>query len=720
MVGSLLAGFSLTASGSFKEMLAIELVGRMGAFGWKFPSVQANESLFLNYVLFCSGIVALALFWVWRPRQAITNPVGRDVADRGRDERLSKEDFRRALSRYCGSLVDYLNNYDREVNWSDRDYSPLEAEVETEVSGRLRPKVVVNLVEAVRRDRGSQTFVVIGDPGSGKSVSLRNLVRCLSSEAEHTGVVPVYVNLREFPAGVQISVNGLVQFARESVRLQTGRDGEAFLNGWYEDFRLRGKLFFVIDSFDEMPQILDADERSDAHKNICLQFDRLFTQEIRACRKVLASREYRSPLNVQGARLVIRPLTEKQVRRVVGSRVLGRGFDPNEFVRRVFRERPELASLLRNPFTAELLTDFARDRNGELPSCMFDIFNAYVNSRLINDEPMLIERSNVSASEVRKAAQQLALAIFTDNRGLETSAAWAVTFLDQDFEGQGQSLVDGLKYARLARVGGHGRVAFSFAHRRFAEFFAVEAMQSSGRPAPLEQIPTDSRWRDGLVMYCGVAAEQERVRVAEFCWERILQQSPALASGQVEEAREAIHCLRFLVAAFQSDTIPVAKFNSKLGLMLRRILKKQSFSGHARPNCTLASKLAAEAIPLVDGQNQQRAILQAMGNRSLWVQETTVDACRNLPSLSEVTAKSVRTFYRMKPILEKVQNFADLDFALSLSEAFRPIRLAYWGDILEGVLLALIAIVLTIAIIRSAHLACNFSEFSPPAISGIR
>jgi NACHT domain len=575
------------------------------------------------------------------------------------------------------------------VNWSDRDYAPLEAEIEAERSGRLRPKLVTNLVKAVRRDRQSATFVVIGNPGSGKSVSLRNLVRGLVSEAERSGVVPIYVNLREFPVDREVNVGELVAFAHESVREQTGRDGEAFLSGWYERFRIAGRLFFVFDSFDELPQVLDADDQSETHTNICREFDRLFTQEARSCRKLLASRPFRAPSGVQGTRLLIRQLTEAQVRQIVAARVLGRGFDAAEFVRKVFRDRPELIPILRNPFTAELLTDFARERNGELPESTFGIFDTYVRSRLKADEPRFLERLGLTADELRNAAQTLALALFEGGNGLEGDSSWAASVLDTSSEGRGQKLIEGLKYTRLVRVGGQQRVMLTFAHRRFAEFFAVSAILSVGRTPPVDDIPTDSRWRDGLVMYCGVAPDFERRRVAEYCWDRIRCKSTLLTTGKVSETGDAIHCLRFLVDAFRTSPREVVGFRLELGQLIRKMLQS------AEP---LVAKLAAEAIPLADDSGQQRALFRAMASNFTWVQETAINSCRNLPALRQDTSKLVRVYYRTMPTMGKIRRLKDLDFTLGLSEAFRTIRLALWGDVVEMAAIVLLSLGLFIYI----------------------
>ena len=143
-----------------------------------------------------ASVTIIALNIIWRSRDVTDTP---NDSSRSLPSLVDPE-FNKSLKRYCDALVSALDRYDDDVNWSDRELTPLEAEVETERNNRLRPKIVKDLVAAIQRDLISSVFVVLGDPGSGKSVSLRRLVRILCKQAENTGVIPVYVNLREYPS----------------------------------------------------------------------------------------------------------------------------------------------------------------------------------------------------------------------------------------------------------------------------------------------------------------------------------------------------------------------------------------------------------------------------------------------------------------------------------------------------------------------------------------
>ncbi|MEM9215172.1 MAG: NACHT domain-containing protein [Cyanobacteria bacterium P01_F01_bin.150] len=517
------------------------------------------------------GVISLNFIWHRTDvSQAKENPPKDATASTTIDQ-----EYQQSLDRYCSPLIKFLDRYDDDVNWSDRDLTPLEAEVETERSSRLRPRIVRDLVSAIRRDRHSEVFVVLGDPGSGKSVSLRRLVRILCEQASKTGIVPVYINLREWdPELGEVTPESLVEFAKERAYEQTGRDGRAFLDTWYEPFRRGGRLFFVIDSFDELPAVLDCDDKSDLHRQVSTTFDKFFTQEIYSCRAVLASRNFRSPVGLKGTRLVIRPFRESQIRQAMKTWLLGRGINANNYIRQVFGRRPQLVPLLRNPFTAELIAEYARSGNGSrLPESMFAVFNHYISNRLYGDEPTF-RRYGVTPDQVRVAAGQIAMRMYEgQDIGLEADIAQVTAFIACE---DADSIIEALKYSRIVRVGGYNQRRFSFVHRRFAEFFVVDYLRQTPQESfNLNAIPTDSRWRDCLVMYCGVSELAERQRIAEFCWQQISQASEHLLSGNIMQARSGIHCLRFLNDAFRSDFEAIQNFRDPLGALVLALLKSE-------------------------------------------------------------------------------------------------------------------------------------------------
>lgn len=454
-----------------------------------------------------------------------------------------------------------------------------------------------------------------------------------------------------------------------------------FLDTYYETLRTNSRLFFIIDSFDELPSVLDSDDRSDSHKQISAEFDRFFTQEIQSCRAVIASRHFRAPVGVKGIRLILRPFRESQIRNAMETWLLGRGIDTEKYIRRLFREKPQLVPLLRNPFTAELITQYILANEEELPENLFEVFDSYIFERLNQDKPKLKEL-NISIGQVRDAAALIAKSMYQSGIiGLEAEESWVIRILKKNFsDSQADSIIEALAYSRIARIGGRSKTnrRFSFAHRRFAEFFVVEASKQGENFLDIQGIPTDSRWRDCLVMYCGVSELSIRKEIANYCWEIIASSKEELLNGNFRELRSFVHCLRFLTDAFRSDFNAIEDFRSELGDLVIQALKADDI---------LIAKIGAEAIPLIEESKQQQAIIIAFESKISWICDTTLGSCQNLAYISRKINKSIREYLRSIPTYEFIQRFKDLDFSLSLSELFVKQRRLLWIDFIEYALI---------------------------------
>jgi uncharacterized protein YhhL (DUF1145 family) len=70
------------------------------------------------------------------------------------------------------NLRNRLQLINSQTQWSDANYVPLEAEVQI-LEGKSTARRVVDLLKAIRINPQTSLFVILGEPGTGKSVALR-------------------------------------------------------------------------------------------------------------------------------------------------------------------------------------------------------------------------------------------------------------------------------------------------------------------------------------------------------------------------------------------------------------------------------------------------------------------------------------------------------------------------------------------------------------------
>ena len=245
----------------------------------------------------------------------------------------------------------------------------MDAEVEIR-TGNRKLKKVTDLLTAIKSDRNSKAFLVLGDPGSGKSVALRKLCRDLLDEADATGKVPMYINLREWTVEDGWSednpptVQQLYDFVLNNLKNRGDIYTAEFLDRYFKKMLDHGRFFLVLDSFDEIPAVLDENESSwliDELSSVIYKF----LVGSHDSRGILASRIFRRPTHnfVADARLEIRPFSELKITNTFQNTLNY----SDELVRELFTERPELVPVARNPFSAALIASYAKINNNQLP-----------------------------------------------------------------------------------------------------------------------------------------------------------------------------------------------------------------------------------------------------------------------------------------------------------------------------------------------------------------
>lgn len=615
-----------------------------------YPSV-ATQSLD-SIAIFVFIFLAFVIYTVNNFRRDQTGmgvhptPIDRDVPE---------PSFKDRLKAVCGALTDDLRGIDQKTNWSARLFTPLDAEVEVNTpNGKERR--VTDLLKAIKRSK-NRLFLVLGTPGSGKSVALRKLCQDLAEEVDKTGKIPIYINLREWHVERKWTEDNpptleeLHQFVFNNVK---NRDivTSKFFDKYFERLYETGRLYFVFDSFDEIPAVLDEKENSE----LIHQLSEVIFKFLKGARQaeaqgILASRLFRKPTREfqTEVTLEIRPFTEQKII----STFENYGIFTKEIIKTLFKDRQELVPIARNPFSAVLIAEYIEHNENKLPPNQSEMYADYF-SRTLDNCTMRMEKKNLNKESLINYTIEIASTMFKEY-GLEAPVSQLINKLPNI---PVEDVIDILKFARLGRLGSGDDNFFSFSHRRFVEYFSVQKIIKEDQSIDLDAIPTDSQWRDALVLYCEVATTEKATVIAEFCWSII---------DSIEDPQDirVIHSMRFLRDAFKGRPECIQCFNHELAQYIYDAIRPE--------NNVLSVKIALETVSLLSADHIDRCVIEALSFNNRILEESAINACRNLSLITRHLNRKIKDFLFGKSIFNIVKNQKSLLFSFSLSEAFKSI-----------------------------------------------
>lgn len=572
------------------------------------------------------------------------------------DELIPELSFHDTLKNIIDSLSEDLRSIDIRTNWSTKYFTPLDAEVEVKTT-KGKQKRITDLLKAINKSR-DELLLVLGDPGAGKSVSLRKLCQDLSSECLKNRTIPIYINLREWVIEEKWdeknppSVEQLYNFILENIK---SRDIllSKFFHRYYDKLYQRGRLYFVFDSFDEIPAVLDENENSALIHQLSEVIYKFLKGATRSgkTKGILSSRFFRRPTKEfhTNTILEIRPFNEHKI-----LQTLRRSRHISEhIIYKLFKERPELEAVAKNPFSATLISEYVENNRDKLPQNQYEMYSDYIRKTLESCSER-IKKNNLSIDIIIRCAIRIASEMF-DKYGLEAPINKLVkSSMNLPID----RAIDILKFARLGRVGTGDQNQFSFSHRRFAEYFVIQNVLENGLKIDIESIPADSQWRDALVLYCEVADEKRASSIAKYCWEIV-----SVTNNPMN--LRVIHSIRFLRDAFKGRLTCINSFRKELGEYIKNQFNED--------NNIIATKLAVETVGLLQEDDIDQCIYSAMNLNNKWISHAAFQSCRNLSNISSQLEMKIFQFILRLPVISFLKEYKQLTFSLSLSEAFKKV-----------------------------------------------
>lgn len=567
------------------------------------------------------------------------------------------DERQRELGSFRRVLATALRHFDQQLAWIPSYFEPLSVEVDR---GGGRRKRVSSLFDELSGLRANDLALLLGTPGAGKSVSLREFaVRQL--EASRSGRTPLYVSLDGWRS--EPTAENLRAYVEEWVRqLAPSASVKRFMEAHFDRMLAADGWLLILDGFDEIPALLDATD-----SDVLLKCSSAVAQFAASsqCPTVVASRMFRHPqLMTPHTRYVLVSLTERQM-----DGALARAAAISSDLRRRFLERQDLVSVARAPFFLGLIREYLETKHA-LPSTRLDLFRSYLESRFAD-----VATPRVSASALDEACVVLSRWMFHADRGLEIEVADVGHLLPQ-----GAETLTVLHRARLVRLDDE-RTRVAFAHRRFGEYFAAKHIDSLA-DLHTADVLRDTRWREVIALRCEVAGDGEARAFAERLFTEI--EAEGLFQGETETEpavrQRALSVLRFLRDAFSMRPSVLAAYQDRLGELATALPGEKD---------VFRARCVVELVAFLPADVRERTLAWALACEAPVIQETAFRLARfsgpmsirlRKPLLENVAKASVREFF---------QRMRDWSFVLGLSAATRGAVRFIWVRAVSLVLLGL-------------------------------
>lgn len=587
---------------------------------------------------------------------------------KGRDDaHLTKSDYRSQRALLIENIQSNMLSLDNQLRWQSGFFVELKAEIDSINHSRPRRRVV-NLVEALREDKSSNIFLVLGVPGSGKSVSLRKCCQELLLQSKNGAPIPLYIDLKGWVSNHKWSSNELPSseefsvFVKNAASESLGYWSKLFFEDNFERLVNSGQIFFIFDSFDEIPGLLDSDENSYLLNQVSTTIIG-YLKTYPNSRGILASRNYRRPRLGQEshATLEIRPFTGEQIIKALRL-TIGEEY-AKELLQAVFVDRPELAPIAQNPFSLGLLAEFWRTER-RAPDNQLELYQSHIQMCIKNSREMS-EEYGISKEDLMSFMSRVSWLMFESaSDGLEISVEQLKNIaLDVNVD----NALNILQRTRLMRFG-EDKKRVSFVHRRFNEFFLVSAWLSGSRKPPHEAIPTDTRYRDSLVLFAEVTDDRNAEHLAEYCWAEI----KALASVDPADKEygnlfaRGVHSMRFLAEAFRARKQAISTFRDELAEIVEQTLSSS--------DSILFRLYAAEAVGLINPSTTVNALMTALRANNLAIREVAFRSCRYLGNLPEKTRHDIFWYLRQRPIRTVLFPTQETKYILNTSDTLKSVK----------------------------------------------
>lgn len=384
----------------------------------------------------------------------------------------------------------------------------------TQKQGRFTRNIIKTLL-------GSNIpLVLLGDPGSGKSVTLRHIgmevARRELMKRRISPKLPVYVHLSQYTSIQNGKPEPLLKFLVKY--LENFLEASKPITYRIEEILRQRRFVFLFDSIDEMPSG-DYAERVSELREFSINYGG--NKCLFACRKLDYDPRFRH------REVAIEPFGTRQRREFLKKNIkIYSHLLPLESRRLAYRNlktvldaNHPLSELTGNPFFLKLIARYFFCRNGRLPRRRAELFEDYMND--------FLRRERARAGSARLPADEEVLDVLARVAYIITSVAQGTTISEQNLvlEFRKSNTINASKLKKLEshlqsciNMAVQGGLLiklqdnrYRFEHHRFQEYLTACYMDRFSTDFCIEDYVDNLWWQEVLIMLVGITDKPEIV-----------------------------------------------------------------------------------------------------------------------------------------------------------------------------------------------------------------
>lgn len=564
---------------------------------------------------------------------------------------------------------------------------------------------MVDLLAALKKchQNHQPIYLLIGEPGSGKSVALRKLCRELLQQVDESGKIPLYINLKEWTnlSGHLQEDNmpkqeHLVEFILDFLGNGATYSLERELEDNFLSYIQQGRWFFIFDSFDEIPCLLNLQEPEPVIEHLSRLLYEFLLQH--NCGGIVASRPYRSPsvsFNTK-VTLNIRPMDEDKINKFFSRYTK----NSKRLLKDIYHQKTELINLLRNPFYASLILNYYIHQK-RLPKGQTEMFDDFIDIRL-NSCSKKIKKARLTKKDVITGACKMANCMFECESGLEIPTDILKRKLNGFF--WIDDVIDILCSAKICRLSQGEEPSVTFVHRRFQEYFLVLYFiaYSNSHESFYTDIEHNTRLHDALILYCEIINDKEAEKIAQHCWDIIQKNGNNYDNIRNKNTLYAVNCMLFLKEAFINRRNCLQGFIKDFQELINQVLNMEM-------DVVCLAKMA-ECICLFESKRLDWLLLKIFTKKYSWVNEIALKSCVGFCRLNRKIEYCCYSYFESLKDKEFLKKYWNFKFIFSTYKSYRVINI-YMRLKLFDIIVTWLAYICIIALIFSGKILAFYNLF---------